>query len=410
MALINSRVLQAARNEVQAKINKRVNVFKTLNPQMPLICLNSSDAILPLMPSVVRAMRRSIDEMGETPGANQVAPINGYPFLLKAIVKNDFRKRGLKIGIDDVFVNTGAKQDIAGISDILCKDNRLGMLAPVSQIYVKSNIIDYRAGVFEQNEQWSNVVYLSANKANRYIPDIPEERVDVVFLSYPNNPTGMAASREALTQWVNYASDNNAIILFDATYEAFISDADIPHSIYEIKGANRVAIEFRSFAKNAGFVGVHCGYTIIPQEVAGYSLTYDRQVMLNKLWMQRQVAKNNAPSYVLQRAAEALYAPEGKKEVQANVDYYMMNAAMLRQTLEETYLSFCGGVNSPYLWIQSPEGGSWKLFDTLLHKCGIVSTPGEMYGGNPDGCVRISSFARRDDIGNACSRMRKMLK
>jgi LL-diaminopimelate aminotransferase len=355
---------------------------------------------------VVQAIRTSVD----SPALSERAPVKGYPFLLEAIVKSDFKARKLKIGIDDIFVNAGTKQDIAGISDILCKDNRIALLDPTSQIYVKSNVIGYRAGILEENKQWSNIVYLSVNKDNGYMPVIPEERFDIVFFSSPNNPTGMALSREILTKWVNYAISNNVIILFDATYEAFISDSNIPRSIYEIKGAQKVAIEFHSFAKNAGFTGIHCGYTVIPKEITSYSLTYDRNVGLCDLWTQRQIVKNNVPSYILQRAAEAIYSPKGKRETQAQVDYYMMNIAMLRQTLQETSLRFCGGENSPYLWIQSPDGNAWNLFDSLLNECHIVSVPGEMYGGNPDGCVRLSGFAARKDVANACENIRKELK
>ncbi|GHT73253.1 LL-diaminopimelate aminotransferase [Bacteroidia bacterium] len=410
MALINSQVLKVARNEVQEEIDQRVNVFKALHPQESLVRLSSSDAMLPLTPGVVKAMSQSVQEMGVNADAKGIAPIKGYPFLLDAIVKNDFKRRKLKITTEDIFVNTGTKQDISGIGDILCKDNRISVLDPISQTYVESNVIGYRAGILEKNHRWSNVVYLTINKGNHYTPAFPAERPDVVFLSYPNNPTGMAITREALTQWVNYALENKVVILFDATYEAFVSEDDIPHSIYEIKDARKVAIEFHSFAKSAGFTGLHCGYTVIPKEVKGYSLNYGKHVLLNELWAQRQSVKNNAPPYLLQRAAEALYTPAGKRETQANVEYYMTNAAMLRRALQEAGIAFCGGVNSPYLWVQSPTGNSWKLFDKLLYECRIVSVPGEMYGGNPDACVRLSAFADQDDVIKACSRIAQQLR
>jgi LL-diaminopimelate aminotransferase len=397
MVLINSRVLQMTYNDVQSEINKRIGAFKISHPQAAPIYLNSSDAILPLGASVTEAMRRSIEELD----VNQIAPIKGYPFLIEAIVKNDFRRYKLPITADDIFVNAGVKQDIVGISDIFCKDIRIGQIAPVSQVYIKSNIIGYRAGTFE-DDQWNNVFCLPIGKSNCYTPDIPDEQLDVVFLSYPSNPTGAVISRESLTEWVNFALENDMIILYDASYEAFIRNSDIPRSIYEIKNANKVAIEFHSFAKNAGFTGLHCGYTVIPQKIMGYSFSYDKQVSLNELWMQRQMAKNNAPSYILQRGAEALYTLKGKIETQANVDYYMKNAAALRQVLGTTKLTFHGGEHSPYIWVESPDGNSWSLFDTLLNKCNIVSVPGEQYGNNPDGCVRISSFARNKQVMEAC--------
>jgi LL-diaminopimelate aminotransferase len=396
--------MEVMHSEVQAEISRRISVYKTLHPQAALLYMDSVDPVLPLIPSVLQAMRDSVDD----PALNHKSPVRGYPFLLRNIVNNDFKKRNIKISTDDIFVSAGVRQDIVGISDILCKDNRLAVLDPTSQIYIKSNVIGYRAGSLEDNLRWSNVVYLSANATNDYMPAIPDERFDVVFLSSPNNPTGVAMNRTVLTKWVNYAIENNVIILFDATYESFVSDSDIPRSIYEIDGASKVAIEFHTFAKNGGFTGMHCGYTVIPQKIMADSLSYGKQVRLSDLWLLRQNVMNNAPSYVLQCAASALYSPTGKAQSQANVDYYMMNAAMLRQALAETPLSFCGGENSPYLWVSSSDKDSWYLFNIFLLEGGIVVIPGEMYGSNPDGCVRISAFAHRKDVVEACQNIRQV--
>jgi LL-diaminopimelate aminotransferase len=409
MALINSQVLKIARNEVQEEVDKKINIYHTIHPDVSLLRLDSSDAVLPLSPSVTAAMERSVREMGTNPEAKEIAPIKGYPFLLDAIVKNDFKAHKHRMSVDDIFVNTGTKQDISGIGDILSKNNRIGVLDPISQTYVESNVIGYRAGMLENNHRWSNVVYLSANSDNDYVPPIPDDCLDVVFLSYPTNPTGMAISRDSIRKWVDYAIENKVLILFDASYEAFITDPAIPHSIYEIRNARKVAIEFHSFAKNAGFTGLHCGYTVIPREVMGYSLNYGRHVSLHDLWLQRQSVKNNAPPYIIQRAAEALYTPQGQKETRDNVAYYMTNAAMLRSALSQAGLRFCGGVNAPYLWVQSPAGSnSWELWDKLFYNCHVVSVPGETYGSNSGDCVRLSAFASSKTVEQACKNIVKM--
>ncbi|MDR1416586.1 MAG: LL-diaminopimelate aminotransferase [Prevotellaceae bacterium] len=405
MALINSQLLKVSQDAVEQEIEKRVKVFTVLNPKVELIHLDSGDVTLPLMPSVIDAMLASVHEMGKNSTFKGRGPVRGYPFLIDAIVKGDFRSRGIKMLPEEVFVNEGTKQDVANIGDILCKDNRIGVLDPIFQTYIESNVVGYRAGILEKDKHWSNIVYLTATHEKGFIPDFPIERPDVIFLSYPNDPTGVALTKAELTQWVSYAIENKVLMLFDATYEAFISDPDVPHSIYEIKNARKVAIEFRSFSKSAGFTGLHCGYTVIPKEVKGYSIYSGRNIFLNDLWQRRQTIKNNAPSYIIQRAAEALYSEQGKREVKQNVDYYMTNAAMLRAALDAAGLKYSGGVNAPYIWVHSPWGSSWKLFESLFSHCRILSSPGERFGPSGEGYVRLSAFANQNQVMLACSRL-----
>jgi LL-diaminopimelate aminotransferase len=405
MALINSQFLKVSQDAVEQEIAKRVKVFTVLNPHVEFIRLDSGDVTQPLMPSVIRAMLASVQEMSKDSTFKGRGPVRGYPFLIDAIVKGDFKNRSIKMSSDEVFVNEGTKQDVANIGDILCKDNRIGVLDPIFQTYIESNVVGYRAGILEKDKHWSNIVYLTATHEEGFIPALPVERPDVIFLSYPNDPTGVTMTKAQLEQWVKYAIENKVLILFDATYEAFISDPDVPHSIYEIKNARKVAIEFRSFSKSAGFTGLHCGYTVIPKEVRGYSIYSGKNIFLNDLWQRRQTIKNNAPSYIIQRAAEALYTTQGKKELRQNVDYYMTNAAMLRSALDAAGLTYSGGVNAPYLWVRSPWSSSWKFFEKLFSECHILSSPGERFGPSGEGYVRLSAFANRNQVILACSRL-----
>lgn len=390
---------------MEQEIAKRVNVLTVLNPKVDFIRLDSGDVTLPLMPSVINAMLSSVHEMSRDSAFKGRGPVRGYPFLIDAIVKGDFKSRGIKMLPEEVFVSEGTKQDVASIGDILCKDNRIGVLDPIFQTYIESNVVGYRAGILEKNRHWSNIVYLTATHEKGFIPDLPTERPDIIFLSYPNDPTGVTLTMSELERWVNYAIENKVLVLFDATYEAFISESGVPHSIYEIKNARKVAIEFRSFSKSAGFTGLHCGYTVIPKEVKGYSIYSGRNVFLNDLWQRRQTIKNNAPSYIIQRAAEALYSEQGRREVKQNVDYYMTNASMLRAALDAAGLTYSGGVNAPYIWVRSPWNSSWKLFESLFSSCRILSSPGERFGPSGEGYVRLSAFANQNQVMLACSRL-----
>lgn len=405
MALINSQFLKVVTDDVQNKIDQRVAVFQTINKEAKLIKLDVGDAVRPLAPFVVDAMTKAMAEMGNELTFKGRGPVEGYPFLIDAIIKFNYKNYKIKIDEDEVFINHGTKEDLAAFGDILCRDNRIAVVDPVSQNYIESNVIGNRAGELTETHQWSHIVYLECKKENDFMPEFPKLRPDVIYLSYPNNPTGCVMSFEVLTKWVKYAIDNDILILFDATYKSFIKDPSIPQSIYQIKGAKKVAIEFRSFSKNAGFSGLHCGYTIIPKEITGYSFTVDQSANLNKLWRRRQAIKNYTPSYVIQQGARTLFSDEGLSWVRENINYYMSNASILREALTKANFKFWGGVNSPFIWVESPYDSSWKLFDKLLNECHILSLPGERFGPRGKGYVRLSAFASQTKIMMAATRI-----
>ncbi len=408
MILINSQFLKVVSNEVQERVEKRVNVFKRVNPQSTLIRLDSGDVVRPIAPCVVDAMSRSISEMGEADGFKGRGPVQGYDFLIDAIVKRDYKSRKIKISQDEVFINHGAKEDLGAIGDILCRDIRIAVVDPVFQTFVESNVIGNRAGDLDGNLKWSNLIHLECKAENGFMPELPTARPDVIYLNYPNDPTGCVMTRGELEKWVRYALQNDSLILFDATYVSFITNPEIPRSIYEIKGARKTAIEIRSFSKDGGFTGLHCGYTVIPKDIEGYSFSRDRHAPLNVLWRRRQEIKNYSPAYVIQRGAESLFTEEGARSLQENVNYYMKNASMLCEALSQTRLKFWGGVNSPYIWVESPFENSWKLFDRLLNECHIVSSPGERFGSHGRGFVRLSAFADQTKVIMASTRISDM--
>lgn len=408
MVIINHEFLKVVADEVQSKIDKRLNQFHAICRDAKLIRLDGSEVVRPLAPFVVEAMAKALDEMGDEKKFRGRGPTEGYPFLIDTIIKYNSRNYKVKIDPDEVFINHGTKEDVVGVSDILCRDNRVAVLDPVSQIYIESNVIGNRAGELNENHQWSHIIYLKCSKENDFMPEFPRLRPDVIYLNHPNNPTGCAMTRDVLEKWVKYAIDNDVLILFDATYKSFITDPNIPQTIYEIKGAKKVAVELRSFSKNAGFSGLHCGYTIIPKGIQGHSFVADRSVDLNTLWRRRQSIKNYTPPYIIQKGAEALFSDEGLAWVEGNVNYYMSNAAILRRALTEAGLRFWGGVNSPYLWVESPYDSSWKLFDRLLDECHILCTPGERFGPRGKGFVRLSSLADQTEVMMAGTRITDM--
>lgn len=407
MTLINSQFLKLVKDEVQETIDKRINLFHAINRDVNLLKLDSGDVVRPLPKCVVDAVAKSIAEMGDEDTFQGRGPAEGYHFLKKAIVKYNYNNYKIKISEDEIFVNHGTKEDLAGIGDILCKDNRIAVIDPVFQTFVESNVIGNRAGELMDN-RWSHIIYLECTKDNNFMPEFPKIRPDVIYLSYPNDPTGCVMTRDVLKKWVKYAVDNNVLILFDATYKSFITDADVPQSIYEIRGAKKVAIEFRSFSKNAGFTGLHCGYTVIPKDIEGYSYSADSTASLNMLWRRRLQIKNYSPSYVIQRGAEALFAKDGLEFVDKNVAYYMSNANILAKALKSAGFKYWGGVNSPYLWVESPYGSSWKLFDKLLEECHILSSPGERFGPLGRGYVRLSAFANQTKVILAANRISEL--
>ena len=405
MVLINHQFLKIVNDEVQNRIEKKIGLFKTFHRDKKLIRLDSGDVIRPLAPCVMKAMTESIAEMGDETSFQGRGPVAGYPFLIDAIIKYNFKNYKVKLDNDEVFINHGTKEDVACVGDILCRDNRVAVINPVSQVYIESNVIGNRAGELNDKLQWSHIIYLDCKKERGFMPDFPKIRPDVIYFSYPNNPTGCAMTRQTLEEWVKYAIENNILILFDVTYKSFITESDIPQTIYEIKGAKKVAIEFRSFSKNAGFTGLHCGYTIIPKDINGYSFAADKSANLNTLWKKRQTIKNYTPSYIIQKGAETLFSDEGLAWIHENVDYYLTNATILRQSLTEAGLKYWGGVNSPYIWVESPYGSSWRFFDRLLEDCQILSAPGERFGPGGKGFVRLSSFANQTKVMMAATRI-----
>lgn len=407
MALLNEHFLKLPANYLFSDIAKKVNAYALTHPQSELIRLGIGDVTQPLPPACIQAMHQAVDELAQAKTFHGYGPEQGYPFLRETIVEHDFIARGISLSPSEVFVNDGAKGDTGNIGDILRHDNSVGVTDPIYPVYIDSNVMCGRAGVLEKNSiQWSNLTYLPCNEANRFVPAIPQKPIDIIYLCYPNNPTGTTLTRAQLKQWVDYALANDTLLLFDAAYEAYIQEPDIPHSIYEIRGAKRCAIEFRSYSKTAGFTGVRCGYTVVPKELTAATLTGER-VALNALWNRRQCTKFNGASYIAQRAAEATYTPEGKQEVRAIIDYYMTNAQLMRGALQSTGLNVYGGVNAPYLWVQTPPGiTSWCFFEQMLYQAQVVTTPGVGFGPSGEGYIRLTAFGRREECLEAMDRIK----
>ena len=354
-------------------------------------------------------MHKAVDEMATKASFHGYGPERGYDFLREAIVKNDYLPRGIHLDPNEVFVNDGAKSDTGNIGEIVRWDNSIGVTDPIYPVYIDSNVMCGRAGVLKDGK-WSNVNYMPCTEENNFTPQIPNHRVDMIYLCYPNNPTGTVLPKEELRRWVNYALKNDTLILYDAAYEAYIQDDNIPHSIYEIKGARKVAIEFRSYSKTAGFTGMRCGYTIIPKDLTAVTIDGSRRIELNHLWDRRQSTKFNGTSYISQRAAEAIYSPEGKKQIKDTIDYYMGNAQIMMEALTRLGLKVYGGRNAPYLWVKTPNNtGSWKFFEQMLYSAGVVCTPGVGFGPSGEGYVRLTAFGDRDDCREAMTRIANWL-
>ena len=410
MALVNEHFLKLANNYLFADIAKKVKAYKIAHPKQRVISLGIGDVTQPLCPAVIKAMHKAVDEMAVQASFRGYGPERGYDFLREAIIKNDFLPRGIHLDANEVFVNDGAKSDTGNIQEILRWDNNIGVTDPIYPVYIDSNVMIGRAGIFE-NGKWSNVTYMPCDESDDFIPQIPDHRVDMIYLCYPNNPTGTVISKEELRKWVNYAIRNESIILYDAAYEAYITDPEIPHSIYEIRGARKVAIEFRSYSKTAGFTGVRCGYTIIPKDLTAVTIDGSRRIELNHLWDRRQSTKFNGTSYISQRAAEAIYSPEGKKQIKDTIDYYMGNAQIMMEALTRLGLKVYGGRNAPYLWVKTPNNtGSWKFFEQMLYSAGVVCTPGVGFGPSGEGYIRLTAFGKHEDCVEAMKRIRKWLK
>ena len=408
MALVNEHFLKLPGNYLFADIAKKVNAFKVQHPGDDIISLGIGDVTRPLPPAVVSAIHKAADEMATEAGFRGYGPEQGYGFLREAIVKNDFLPRGVHLDPSEIFVNDGAKSDTGNIQELVRWDNSIGVTDPAYPVYIDSNAMIGRAGVVEDG-RWSNVVYLPCTAGNGFVPQLPDRRVDIIYLCYPNNPTGTVITKDELRRWVNFALRNDTLIFYDAAYEAYIQNPDIPHSIYEIRGARRVAIEFHSYSKTAGFTGLRCGYTVVPKEVTAATLTGER-IPLHTLWQRRQSTKFNGVSYISQRAAEATYSPEGREQVRQAVGYYMENARIMREQLTRLGLSVFGGEDAPYLWVQTPGGeSSWRFFEQMLYNAHVVCTPGVGFGPSGEGYVRFTAFGSREDCLEALGRLARWI-
>lgn len=399
MIKINENYLNLKDSYLFSTIAKKVAKFIENNPEKEIIKLGIGDVTLPIIPETIKAMHIAVEEMSTNTGFRGYGPEQGYEFLREKISKYEYQNRGIKIDIDEIFISDGSKCDTGNIGDILAINNKVAITDPVYPVYLDTNIMAGRA-----TEE--NIVYIKMVDKNNFIPELPKEKVDMIYLCFPNNPTGTVVTKQELAKWVNYAKENKAIILYDSAYERYITEENIPHSIYEIEGAKEVAIEFRSFSKTAGFTGIRCAYTVVPKELYAYTENGEK-VALNNLWNRRQCTKFNGVSYVTQRAAEAIYTEQGEKEIRKNIDYYMENARIIREGLKEAGFTVYGGVNAPYIWLKVPEGlTSWQFFDKLLEEKGIVGTPGVGFGPSGEGYFRLTAFGSRENTKKAIEKIK----
>lgn len=407
MIKINENYLKLQDSYLFSTIAKKVSKFTAEYPDKEIIRLGIGDVTLPIIPECIKAMHNATNELQTKEGFKGYGPEQGYEFLREKIAKYDYKQRGIKIDIDEIFVSDGSKCDCGNIGDILSLDNKVAITDPVYPVYLDTNVMAGRTKEFIENEsKFNGIVYIPVSDKNGFIPELPNEKVDMIYLCFPNNPTGTVLTKTELKKWVDYAKENKAIILFDSAYERYITEENIPHSIYEIEGAKEVAIEFRSFSKTAGFTGVRCAYTIVPKELYGYTEKGDK-VSLNKLWNRRQCTKFNGVSYVTQRAAEAIYSEQGQKEIEENIKYYMENAKIIREGLKQAGFTVYGGVNAPYIWLKCPNDlTSWEFFDKLLHEKGIVGTPGVGFGPSGEGFFRLTAFGSRENTIKAIEKIK----
>jgi LL-diaminopimelate aminotransferase len=405
---VNANYLKLKAGYLFPEIARRVKAFSEANPEAPIIRLGIGDVTEPLPEACRAAMKAAVDAMGTREGFHGYGPEQGYPWLREAIATHDFRARGCEVSAEEIFISDGSKCDSANILDILGPDNHIAVTDPVYPVYVDSNVMAGRTGEADANGRYGGLTYLPITAANGFTAQIPTEKVDLIYLCFPNNPTGAVASREQLQAWVDYARAHDALILFDAAYEAFIQDPQLPHSIYEIEGARQCAIEFRSFSKNAGFTGTRCALTVVPRGLSGGAADGSR-VELWGLWNRRQCTKFNGVSYIVQRGAEAVYSPEGQAQVKALVAFYMENAAIIRRELAAAGLTVYGGEQAPYVWLKTPEGvDSWGFFDQLLERAHVVGTPGSGFGAAGEGYFRLSAFNSRANVEEAMRRVRSL--
>lgn len=410
MALVNDNYLKLKAGYLFPEIGRRVSKFAAENPSAKIIRMGIGDVTEPLPTACIDAMHKAVDEMGHRESFRGYGPEQGFDFLRNAIAINDFQSRGANVAADEIFVSDGSKCDTGNILDIFGANNVVAVTDPVYPVYVDTNVMAGRTGAADDSGRYAGLVYLPVTAANNFTPDLPTTKVDLLYLCYPNNPTGTVATRETLKKFVDYARANDTIIFFDAAYEAYITDPSIPHSIYEIDGARDVAIEFRSFSKTAGFTGTRCAYTVVPKRLMAKTATGDA-VELHGLWNRRHTTKFNGVSYIVQRGAEAVYSPAGRQQVKTLIDFYLQNAAILCQGLRDAGQTVYGGTNAPYVWLKTPGGmTSWQFFDHLLSKANVVGTPGSGFGASGEGYFRLSAFNSRANVEEAVARIKQLLK
>ncbi len=405
MVKINDNYLKLPGSYLFSEVARRIAAYTAAHPQAKITKLSIGDVTRPLVPAVIEAMHKAVDEMGTAEGFHGYGPEQGYPFLREAIAQYDYAARGVDIQADEIFVSDGAKSDCGNIGDIFGVDNVVAVCDPVYPVYVDTNAMAGRAGEYQEElGKWNQLIYMPCVEANGFSPEPPKEKADIIYLCFPNNPTGAVANREQLKVWVDYANQNGSVILYDSAYEAFITQKDIPHSIFEIEGARTCAIEFRSFSKTAGFTGNRCAYTVVPKELERGG------VKLNTMWNRRQTTKFNGVPYVVQRGAAAIYTPEGRKQIMENIAYYQNNAKIIREGLSAAGLECFGGVDAPYIWLKTPDGmGSWDFFDLVLDKANVATTPGAGFGPSGEGYIRLTAFGETEATRQAVERIKTML-
>jgi len=407
LTLINENYLHLEESYLFSTINKKVEKYQKENPEANIISMGIGDVTRPLPQAVIKAFKKAVEEMGRKETFKGYGPEQGYSFLREAIIENDYKPRGVELNLEEVFISDGAKCDTANIQEIFSTENKIAITDPVYPVYVESNVMAGRGGPLDKKGRYKNITYLPCTAENNFQPPTPEEKVDLIYLCYPNNPTGTSLTKDQLKEWVDYAMDNKSIILFDGAYEAYIQEERIPHSIYEIEGAREVAIEFRSFSKTAGFTGTRCAYTIVPEELEAED-SQGKTHQVNKLWKRRQTTKFNGVSYPVQVAAAATYTEKGRKEIKESIKYYMENARIIRESLEDTSLEYYGGVNAPYIWVKTPNMSSWQFFDKLLEEAQVVVTPGTGFGPSGEGYFRLTAFNTRKNTKEAMKRIKKI--
>ncbi len=404
MFKINDNYLKLPGSYLFSTIGRKVNAYSAAHPDKSIVRLGIGDVTLPLAPAVIERLHSAVDEMSRAETFKGYAPELGYEFLRQAIIDHDYTARGAHIELDEIFISDGAKSDSGNIGDIFALDNKIAVCDPVYPVYVDTNAMSGRTGVYlEKEERWSDVIYMPCTAETNFLPELPKERPDIIYLCFPNNPTGSAITKSELQRFVDYANREGCVIIYDAAYEAYISEADVPHSIYECEGARTCAIELRSFSKNAGFTGTRLGFTVIPKDLTC------GEVSLNSLWARRSGTKFNGAPYIIQAAGAAVYTPEGQKQTAEQVAYYMNNARTIREGLAEAGYTVSGGVNAPYVWMQTPKGmTSWEFFDYLLEQANVVGTPGSGFGPSGEGYFRLTAFGTCENTVEAIARIKRL--